>query len=145
RGHDAPAFSSLYAALPFVPAERTRKSNDQHVSDLRGLRDDEQRKQLEAAENPGSGCKHSSLSRSLEDESGHEQFPPQHQRRCGKRDIEQVAKKADHGKVAKRVFRVSGGPAPPLDRKSTRLNSSHVKISYAVFCLKKKRSTSMQT
>src|SRR5690606_40442004 len=27
----------------------------------------------------------------------------------------------------------------PLDRKSTRLNSSHVKISYAVFCLNKKR------
>src|SRR5690606_39937050 len=26
----------------------------------------------------------------------------------------------------------------PSDRKSTRLNSSHVKISYAVFCLKKK-------
>src|SRR5690606_41490036 len=26
----------------------------------------------------------------------------------------------------------------PKDRKSTRLNSSHVKISYAVFCLKKK-------
>src|SRR5690606_41009028 len=26
----------------------------------------------------------------------------------------------------------------PTDRKSTRLNSSHVKISYAVFCLKKK-------
>src|SRR5690606_40566494 len=28
---------------------------------------------------------------------------------------------------------------PEEDRKSTRLNSSHVKISYAVFCLKKKR------
>src|SRR5436309_11899567 len=28
---------------------------------------------------------------------------------------------------------------PVLDRKSTRLNSSHVKTSYAVFCLKKKR------
>src|SRR5258707_9931346 len=28
----------------------------------------------------------------------------------------------------------------PLDRKSTRLNSSHANISYAVFCLKKKRS-----
>src|SRR5690606_29805633 len=27
----------------------------------------------------------------------------------------------------------------PKDRKSTRLNSSHVKISYAVFCLKKKK------
>src|SRR5690606_41332435 len=29
--------------------------------------------------------------------------------------------------------------AQDLDRKSTRLNSSHVKISYAVFCLKKKK------
>src|SRR5699024_12699518 len=31
----------------------------------------------------------------------------------------------------------------PQDRKSTRLNSSHVSISYAVFCLKKKTRTSM--
>src|SRR5690606_40384622 len=30
---------------------------------------------------------------------------------------------------------------PRRDRKSTRLNSSHVKISYAVFCLKKKRGS----
>src|SRR3989442_7425608 len=30
---------------------------------------------------------------------------------------------------------------PCLDRKSTRLNSSHVRISYAVFCLKKKKLT----
>src|SRR5207302_8045706 len=29
-------------------------------------------------------------------------------------------------------------PRPAADRKSTRLNSSHVKISYAVFCSKKK-------
>src|SRR5699024_12867635 len=28
-----------------------------------------------------------------------------------------------------------------IDRKSTRLNSSHVSISYAVFCLKKKKKT----
>src|SRR5438874_6678842 len=28
-----------------------------------------------------------------------------------------------------------------IDRKSTRLNSSHVEISYAVFCLKKKKKT----
>src|SRR3989442_11858992 len=28
-----------------------------------------------------------------------------------------------------------------IDRKSTRLNSSHVRISYAVFCLKKKKDT----
>src|SRR5690625_5933519 len=37
-------------------------------------------------------------------------------------DVEVVANKKD----------------PALDRKSTRLNSSHVAISYAVFCLKKK-------
>src|SRR5438876_6782499 len=30
------------------------------------------------------------------------------------------------------------GPGPRGDRKSTRLNSSHPSISYAVFCLKKK-------
>src|SRR3712207_7963675 len=33
-------------------------------------------------------------------------------------------------------------PMPsPRDRKSTRLNSSHANISYAVFCLKKKKNT----
>src|SRR5690606_41841001 len=32
-----------------------------------------------------------------------------------------------------------GGQQQGEDRKSTRLNSSHVKISYAVFCLKKKK------
>src|SRR2546427_4344140 len=31
-----------------------------------------------------------------------------------------------------------GSQPPPRDRKSTRLNSSHSQISYAVFCLKKK-------
>src|SRR5690349_23163786 len=31
-------------------------------------------------------------------------------------------------------------PLPRGDRKSTRLNSSHVEISYAVFCLKKKKT-----
>src|SRR5690606_39468629 len=34
---------------------------------------------------------------------------------------------------------LSTGQWLSLDRKSTRLNSSHVKISYAVFCLKKKK------
>src|SRR5256885_6807903 len=31
-----------------------------------------------------------------------------------------------------------------IDRKSTRLNSSHLVISYAVFCLKKKKNTLVQ-
>src|SRR2546430_13175073 len=35
-----------------------------------------------------------------------------------------------------------GDVAAALDRKSTRLNSSHSQISYAVFCLKKKNATS---
>src|SRR5690606_41937178 len=35
----------------------------------------------------------------------------------------------------------SVAPGEREDRKSTRLNSSHVKISYAVFCLKKKNET----
>src|SRR3712207_8084699 len=33
--------------------------------------------------------------------------------------------------------------ADGLDRKSTRLNSSHANISYAVFCLKKKKKTQL--
>src|SRR2546427_5574839 len=33
------------------------------------------------------------------------------------------------------------GPMSGIDRKSTRLNSSHSQISYAVFCLKKKKKT----
>src|SRR3712207_6896609 len=35
--------------------------------------------------------------------------------------------------------------AASLDRKSTRLNSSHANISYAVFCLKKKNQTEIGT
>src|SRR3989442_8538405 len=35
--------------------------------------------------------------------------------------------------------RLRGAIAVDTDRKSTRLNSSHVRISYAVFCLKKKK------
>src|SRR5688572_32420809 len=44
-----------------------------------------------------------------------------------------------------RDFRRAGeGPAQPVDRKSTRLNSSHSQISYAVFCLKKKKKIPQQ-
>src|SRR2546430_1538704 len=52
------------------------------------------------------------------------------------------------GEVVKRPARQVVGieqiyprPAAPRDRKSTRLNSSHSQISYAVFCLKKKKQT----
>src|SRR5260221_8530058 len=35
-------------------------------------------------------------------------------------------------------------PGPKTDRKSTRLNSSHTVISYAVFCLKKKKKIELR-
>src|SRR3712207_9394797 len=38
---------------------------------------------------------------------------------------------------------VRQGDRPQADRKSTRLNSSHANISYAVFCLKKKKNNKM--
>src|SRR5256885_13146087 len=38
-----------------------------------------------------------------------------------------------------RTLDAPAGRVPCLDRKSTRLNSSHLVISYAVFCLKKKK------
>src|SRR5438270_13264019 len=38
-----------------------------------------------------------------------------------------------------------GKSEPHVDRKSTRLNSSHSQISYAVFCLKKKKSNNIVT
>src|SRR3712207_8083107 len=40
---------------------------------------------------------------------------------------------------------VLGGGPYVLDRKSTRLNSSHANISYAVFCLKKKKTLNYTT
>src|SRR5690625_5638947 len=57
-------------------------------------------------------------------------------------DTDEYASVSDVVKdVAMTVISKVGGAAGPLygtDRKSTRLNSSHVAISYAVFCLQKK-------
>src|SRR5690606_40220324 len=52
---------------------------------------------------------------------------------------------ARHRDEEEREPLVRGEPAAGQDRKSTRLNSSHVKISYAVFCLKKKRLHNKKT
>src|SRR5437764_2893508 len=45
-----------------------------------------------------------------------------------------------HGPFARRVMLFVDGKHGKSDRKSTRLNSSHRCISYAVFCLKKKKA-----
>src|SRR3712207_8925230 len=42
------------------------------------------------------------------------------------------------GRSLGELVRAELGVVPGVDRKSTRLNSSHANISYAVFCLKKK-------
>src|SRR5690606_40466669 len=52
-------------------------------------------------------------------------------------------RKAIETKNAAKAFQISkyfSENPKDKDRKSTRLNSSHVKISYAVFCLKKKKN-----
>src|SRR5690349_23409260 len=49
------------------------------------------------------------------------------------------AKQLQHAKEAVRVILERCRAQEQQDRKSTRLNSSHVEISYAVFCLKKKK------
>src|SRR5690606_41280844 len=56
-----------------------------------------------------------------------------------------VARNSPKGRTDHHGLRRTTSPEPgqallgDADRKSTRLNSSHVKISYAVFCLKKKK------
>src|SRR3712207_7409455 len=55
-----------------------------------------------------------------------------------------------HHKLRGIIERLEAGGAPRsgemrLDRKSTRLNSSHANISYAVFCLKKKKTKNIDT
>src|SRR5207302_5581401 len=62
--------------------------------------------------------------------------------------FQEVVNIGDRGRDLENNEHVGAEPKNPLgyvsvdaDRKSTRLNSSHVKISYAVFCLKKKNHT----
>src|SRR5256885_8812385 len=51
-----------------------------------------------------------------------------------------VAQGGDWGNAVSETMAVQAPPSSPRrDRKSTRLNSSHLVISYAVFCLKKKK------
>src|SRR5207302_4442541 len=66
----------------------------------------------------------------------HQPSADRHVRRIG---IQPLAAALAEGGVQLPGERVAANGWMPIDRKSTRLNSSHVKISYAVFCLKKKK------
>src|SRR5258707_9708738 len=62
------------------------------------------------------------------------------------RDPDNLIRRADESMYRVKAERRGGvfaavSPGPDGDRKSTRLNSSHANISYAVFCLKKKKTT----
>src|SRR5437868_10518480 len=67
----------------------------------------------------------------------------------GSRRDGRVLKSRCERRVLRLRFRSEGdsrvGTRPRGDRKSTRLNSSHVSISYAVFCLKKKKKKTTRT
>src|SRR5690349_23162869 len=66
-------------------------------------------------------------------------LPPGDHRRAAARSARPVAAlRQPMGDSAPRAHVLRALGARYLDRKSTRLNSSHVEISYAVFCLKKK-------
>src|SRR5439155_19873881 len=65
---------------------------------------------------------------------------------CGRGAVRSRDLHGRHLRSSSTILRANGGgravagrDQEPGDRKSTRLNSSHVAISYAVFCLKKKR------
>src|SRR3712207_7403672 len=59
----------------------------------------------------------------------------------GGQDGELVAAEAGHRVAGAGALQQAGRRVDQqLDRKSTRLNSSHANISYAVFCLKKKKT-----
>src|SRR3712207_6993636 len=63
--------------------------------------------------------------------------------RVGDRGVLAVPRHRHHLAVLGAAVQGSGVPVVPGDRKSTRLNSSHAHISYAVFCLKKKKAKHM--
>src|SRR3712207_8332018 len=53
----------------------------------------------------------------------------------------ELAKAIERGDLAAKDRLINCNLRLVVDRKSTRLNSSHANISYAVFCLKKKKNT----
>src|SRR5437870_11149171 len=61
--------------------------------------------------------------------------------RCAKSSLRAVVDEIDVGGLGEALV----SKCSEADRKSTRLNSSHVAISYAVFCLKKKKKLKKKT
>src|SRR2546422_7013259 len=82
---------------------------------------------------------YTTLFRSVRESAGHREEPLEDPRLVADRRDNNDANKVGHGFTIRRRERKGNG-----DRKSTRLNSSHGYISYAVFCLKKKKTNTIQ-
>src|SRR3712207_8964379 len=83
---------------------------------------------------------YTTLFRSQEADRGHLR---RHRHRRGARCRRRARPSAEPQRVG--PAHEADAPRGPLDRKSTRLNSSHANISYAVFCLKKKNKKTSQS
>src|SRR5256886_16518358 len=91
-----------------------------------------------------SGARHDHLEHQNENEDGGEESAGsrdgQRAENVVKQNFSAILHAAHTAPAVLRTLRLSGSNLDAQDRKSTRLNSSHSQISYAVFCLKKKKN-----
>src|SRR5688572_32011969 len=69
-----------------------------------------------------------------------------HRKRRGRRGVQPATARREHAsaRIQDRPAAHAAPAGDARDRKSTRLNSSHSQISYAVFCLKKKKKQTVR-
>src|SRR5437899_8300854 len=72
-------------------------------------------------------------------------YPPPRRHPLAARPVHRAVQGTVRRPLADDERRVQALRQPAADRKSTRLNSSHLGISYAVFCLKKKKKKNEKT
>src|SRR2546430_5547436 len=84
---------------------------------------------------------YTTLFRSKSVELKHQQAESSNIRRPAAQVADQIVFKLIPKNFFAKVSKCATASSRTVDRKSTRLNSSHSQISYAVFCLKKKKKT----
>src|SRR5436309_5642755 len=108
---------------------KARRVPTVHENELTGLQDPERERLEVLGDHPAGPAEDRGLERDAEQGREVREFPL----------LVFLGGKAEGFKAPDRLLPDGAQPFGPTDRKSTRLNSSHVKISYAVFCLKKKK------
>src|SRR5690606_31872127 len=117
---DAAAAGTAFGKTNVVAERVVVKGDIRTITDEQLQRTREKMRQIVARSLPGTQA-------TITFSDGYPSMPPTEGNQALLAMLDQVSRDLGHG------------PILPLDRKSTRLNSSHVKISYAVFCLKKKK------